>query len=138
EEPKKSDDANIELVNTQEKPIDNPGGDSLANPAKPIEVAKIPPATQPISIQAEFDRLEAEFAAMAGKSLDELPIPKLLAGYEGLLKDDHLPISMRRVAQAKAASLRVKANAQSELIALHKGQQDADTKLAALRAEQSE
>jgi len=74
----------------------------------------------------------------SGKSLDELPIPKLLAGYEGLLKDDHLPISIRRVAQAKAASLRVKAHAQSELLALRKGQQDTDSKLAALRAEQSE
>ncbi|HEV8377471.1 MAG TPA: hypothetical protein VGP99_01375, partial [Tepidisphaeraceae bacterium] len=81
---KKTDDSNIELVKTQEKPIEQPGAESLANPIVPIEVAKIPPATQPISVQAEFDRLESEFSAMAGKPLDELPIPALLAGYEGL------------------------------------------------------
>jgi len=135
---KKADDANIELVKTQEKPIEQPGAESLANPIVPIEVAKIPPATQPISVQAEFDRLESEFSAMAGKPLDELPIPKLLAGYEGLLKDDHLPGSMRRVAQAKAASLRVKAHAQTELAALRKGQEESDSKLAALRTERTE
>jgi len=137
EDPKKNDDSNIELVKTPETPIDNPLGDSLANPVKPIEVAKVP-TTQPISIQAEFDRLESEFAAMAGKSLDDLPIAKLLTGYEGLLRDDHLPFAMRRVAQAKAASLRVKAHAQSELLALRKDQQDTDSKLAALRGERSE
>jgi len=135
---KKADDANIELVKTQEKPIDQPGAESLANPIVPIEVAKISPTTQPISVQAEFDRLESEFAAMAGKPLDELPIPRLLAGYEGLLKDDHLPGSMRRVAQAKAASLRVKAHAQTELAALRKGQEESDSKLAALRTDRTE
>jgi hypothetical protein len=75
---------------------------------------------------------------MAGKPLDELPIPKLLAGYEGLLKDTHLPFAMRRVAMAKAASLRVKANAQSELVALRKGQHETDSKIAALRGERDE
>jgi uncharacterized protein YgiM (DUF1202 family) len=140
-EPKNTDDSNIELVKTNEKPLDNPSGDSLANPIVPIEVARIPPTlptTQPISIQAEFDRLESEFSAMAGKPLDELPIGKLLAGYEGLLKDTHLPFAMRRVAQAKAASLRVKAHAQAELLALRKGQQDTDSKLAAIRGERDE
>ena len=75
---------------------------------------------------------------MRGKSLDELPIGKLLSGYEGLLRDDHLPLSMRRVAQAKAASLRVKAHAQSELIALHKEQTESESKIAALRGQRSE
>jgi uncharacterized protein YgiM (DUF1202 family) len=135
---KKADDANIELVKTREKPLEQPGAESLANPIVPIEVAKIPPTTQPISVQAEFDRLESEFSAMAGKPLDELPIPKLLAGYEGLLKDDHLPFAIRRVAQAKAASLRVKAHAQTELAALRKGQEESDSKLAALRTERTE
>ena len=138
EESKKSDDTNIELVKTPQKALDDASGNSLANPPTPIEVAKIPPATQPISVQAEFDRLEAEFAGMAGKSLDELPIGKLLSGYEGLLKDDHLRLSMRRVAQAKAASLRVKAHAQSELIALHKDQTESESKIAALRGQRSE
>jgi len=137
EEVKKTDDSSIELVKTNDKPADQPGPESLANPIVPIEVAKIP-TTQPISIQAEFDRLETEFAAMAGKPLDELPIAKLLSGYEGLLKDDHLPFAMRRVAQAKAASLRVKSHAQAELLALKKGQEETDSKLAALRSERSE
>jgi hypothetical protein len=75
---------------------------------------------------------------MAGRSLDELPIPTLLAGYEGLLRDDHLPITMRRVAQAKAASLRVKAHARAELLALRKSQEESESKLAALRGERTE
>jgi uncharacterized protein YgiM (DUF1202 family) len=135
---KKTDDSQIELVKTPEKPLDNPGGDSLANTIVPIEVAKIPPATQPISTQAEFDRLESEFTAMAGKPLDQQPIAKLLAGYEGVLKDDHLPISIRRVATAKAASLRVKTHAQNELLALRKEQLDADSKLTAMRGERDQ
>src|SRR6266581_2008640 len=57
EEAKKSDDTNIELVKTPQKPADDASGNSLANPPTPIEVAKLPPATQPISVQAEFDRL---------------------------------------------------------------------------------
>src|SRR5207245_1715325 len=137
EEPKKNDDSNIELVKTNDKPADHGASESLANPIVPIEVAKTP-TTQPISIQAEFDRLESEFALMTGKSLDELPIAKLLTGYEGLLKDDHLPIAMRRVAQAKAASLRVKSHAQAELLALRKGQEETDSKLAALHGQRSE
>jgi uncharacterized protein YgiM (DUF1202 family) len=135
---KKTDDSNIELVKTTEKPLDQSATESLANTVVPIEVAKIPPATQPISTQAEFDRLESEFSAMAGKPLDQQPIARLLAGYEGVLKDDHLPISIRRVATAKAASLRVKSHAQAELLALRKEQQDTDSKLTAMRTERDE
>jgi SH3-like domain-containing protein len=135
----KPDDEKIELVQNPPRPLEQAQNESLANPITPIEVPKpLSPTTRPISIQAEFDRLESEFSAMAGRSLDELPIPALLAGYEGLLKDDHLPITMRRVAQAKAASLRVKAHARNELLALRKGQQESESALAALRGERTE
>ncbi|HEV8606365.1 MAG TPA: SH3 domain-containing protein [Tepidisphaeraceae bacterium] len=135
----KPDDEKIELVQNPPRPLEQPGAESLANPINPIEVPKpLSPTTRPISIQAEFDRLESEFSAMAGRSLDELPIPTLLAGYEGLLRDDHLPITMRRVAQAKAASLRVKAHARAELLALRKSQEESESKLAALRGERTE
>jgi len=124
---KPADENNIEIAKLPEKPIE-----SLSNQ---IIAIKPPPTTQPIAIQAEFDRLESEFAATAGKGLEDMPIPQLLAGYEGLLKDDHLPGTMRRVATAKAASLKVKSKAREELIASRKNVQDSDSKIAALRGE---
>jgi len=97
-----------------------------------------PLAAVPVAVEAEFDRLEAQFAGLAGKPLDAAPIPELLAGYEGLLKNDHLPASMRRVAQAKAAALRIKAQARTELLALRKADDETSAKLAALAAEREQ
>jgi uncharacterized protein YgiM (DUF1202 family) len=127
-----------------EKPIEKEKDIELAQlpPEKPIEslsnqivITRNSPTTQPIAIQAEFDRLESEFAGTAGKGLEDMPIPTLLAGYEVLLKDDHLPATMRRVATAKAASLKVKSKAREELLASRKNIADSDSTLAALRGE---
>jgi SH3-like domain-containing protein len=127
EKPIEKEKDNIEIASLPDKPIE-----SLANN---IVAIKQPPTTQPIAIEAEFDRLEAEYAATSGKGLEDMPIAQLLAGYEGLLKDDHLPSTIRRVATAKAASLKVKQTAREELLASRKNLQDSDSKIAALRGE---
>jgi len=96
------------------------------------------PTTQPLSAEAEFDRLEAEFVAMNGKKLEEQPVTELLAGYEKLLNDARLPGSMRQIADFRARTLKVRVAAREDYFKHVQGQQAAAEKRKALQAEREE
>jgi hypothetical protein len=97
-------------------------------------------ATQPAaeSAGAKFDKLEAEFAATSGTPVTEQPIAELLARYQDLAKAAELPESMRRVAGARIAALKVRGEAKDELAAVQKSREQMRQRTTALRAEQDE
>ncbi len=96
------------------------------------------PAMSAASAEAEFGRLEGEFKAAEAKPLEEQPVAELKGSYEDLLKNEMLPSSMRRIAQARQRILVAKADSKVKLIALHSAQGETDGKLQSLRAERTE
>jgi uncharacterized protein YgiM (DUF1202 family) len=129
-----------------------PGGaiaDAGGTPAtQPSERAPRPEADRPVvaapttrqsdeSAEIEFDRLEALAKSSTSLSLDQQPLTELIKGYDALLKGESLPVSMRRMSEVRLLSLRMKLEAQQELLATRKQQEEADKKLEALRAERA-
>jgi SH3-like domain-containing protein len=85
-----------------------------------------------------FDRLEDEYAASASQSLEDQNISEMLSGYQKLASSNQLPESMRRMAEAKAKVLQLRSEAQQELVAVQKSQEELKTKQMALKAEHEE
>ncbi|MCY2951957.1 MAG: hypothetical protein NTU53_08270 [Planctomycetota bacterium] len=110
-----------------------------------------PPSTQPIAVvtapddsaeerqaakaEAEFDRIEAALKVSLENPLDQQPIADLLAGYESLLKSNSLSVPMRRISEIRLIGLRGKAQAQQELLAMRKQQQESTQKIETIQAE---
>ena len=88
--------------------------------------------------EAEFDRLNTQFRSLSEKDLAEQPIPELLAGFEKLLANEYLPVSMRQLAEIRTAVLRIKNEARDELLASRRQQAEMDAKLAAIREKRQE
>lgn len=103
----------------------------------PVAAATTRPGDEQHRVDAEreFDRLEAQVRQLPGTPLEQQPVEQLLEGYEKLLAGDLLPISMRRTAEIRAATLRVKNAAKQELLQTLKARQDEQARLAALAAE---
>ncbi len=97
------------------------------------------PATQPTaSAETEFERLEATYAQISQKPLDEQPVEELLTGYRALAASDGLPESMRRICDWKANVLKTRAEAKNDLVGAKKLQDGMKQKQMALQAERSE
>jgi SH3-like domain-containing protein len=124
----------------------------LANANPPVNNdATAPPSTQPIAVvtapddsaeerqaakaEAEFDRIEAALKVSLEKPLDQQPLADLLAGYESLLKSNSLSVPMRRISEIRLIGLRGKAQAQQELLAMRKQQQESTQKIETIQAE---
>ncbi|HEY8666412.1 MAG TPA: hypothetical protein VIL86_07090, partial [Tepidisphaeraceae bacterium] len=89
--------------------------------------------TQP-SAEQEFDNLESQFMASAKKPLAEQPVNELLPRYEALVKSADLPDSMRRIAESRAAVLRVHADDLKQLAAVQKAQEEMKARQVSLKA----
>jgi SH3-like domain-containing protein len=101
------------------------------------------PATQPVadaSAQASdaFDKLEADYSAATDKPITDQPVAELQTGYEGLLKNDALPDSMRRIAEVRVATLKMRNEAKQEYLAFKETQDKSAERRKALGAEQDE
>ena len=98
------------------------------------------PSTQPdaASAQADFDKLEGEFATQAAQPLENQKPAELAAGYDKVAKGGLLPDSMRKIAEYKAAMLKVHADDQTQYLAVKKEQDEAKARMASLRAEREE
>ncbi|MDB5293630.1 MAG: hypothetical protein JWL69_4871 [Phycisphaerales bacterium] len=102
------------------------------------------PATQPASTDAvatataTFDKLEEDFKASNEKLIVEQPIDTLLAGYNDLLKQDALPPSMRRIAETRVATLKLRGEAKADYMAHLESQAKAAERTKALTAEREE
>lgn len=112
--------------------------DPLAPPVVQVAAAPTTQSVEGPRAQAEFGRLEALFEAAAGKSLVDQPIPEMLADFKKLVKNEYLPITMRRTAAMRVVSLEVKNQAREELLATNKQQAEANGRLAKIRADRAE
>jgi SH3-like domain-containing protein len=100
------------------------------------------PATQPADAVATasntFDQLEGDFKSANEKPITEQPIAQLMSGYEDLLKQDSLPASMRRVAEIRVATLKLRNDAKTEFLVTKASQEKAMERRKALEAERDE
>ena len=107
------------------------------------QVAEIP-QTQPATTQpafnavAEYTRLEQQFADATKKPILEQPLPELLSGYQKVMDADDLPDSMRRIAEIRVASLKVRNDAREKFLAVKADQQKMQEKQQSLVAERQE
>ena len=89
--------------------------------------------------EAEFDRLENEYAQASLKPLEEQPVVELLDGYKRLAAGGtNLPESLRRIADFKVQVLQTRMDAKTQLVEAKKVQDDMHQKQMALTAEQQE
>ena len=130
-------------TSTSETPV-APGADASATAGGATDAVAGAPATQPSaaaglpSDEARFDALEAKFKTTSDMEILEQPVDELLAEYQALVKSDSLPESMRRIADHRIASLKVRAEAKENLLAVRKIQEEVAQRRQALKAEQEE
>ena len=89
-------------------------GGPTTNPATGGDAIAQAPTTQPLSADAQFDALEAEFADISSKKIDEQPIEQLMASYQKLIASNELPESMKRIADYRVKMLGVRNEAKKE------------------------
>ena len=107
-----------------------------ADPSKPEP--KFDPSLTPEGAEAAFDKAESAFLAAKAQPLDQQPLEGILKQFEAVAKHEALPESMRRLAESRVATLKVRVSAQAELIKVHQGQTDLKQRQMALEAEQQE
>lgn len=95
-------------------------------------------ASEPATVAVEFDKLEADFKAATGQPIEQQPVAELLSGYEAMANSDQLPESMRRIADYRIASLKVRAESQAQAIEVRDMQEKMQQRQLALKAEREE
>jgi len=116
-----------------------PKADATPTAAEPVKPAlpKIDVST-PEAAETAFGKAEAEFNTTRNQPLDKQPLESLVRQFEAVAGSDALPESLRRIADSRLATVKVRASAQAELIAARKSQSDLKQKQMALEAEQQE
>jgi hypothetical protein len=112
---------------------------SSASPTTQPQANSSTPATQPSAdAQAEFDRLENEYAQATEKPINEQPVEELLSGYQKLSTSDGMPESMRRICDFKINVLKTRAELKQQYVEAQKVQQAGKQKQVVLGVEQQE
>ena len=101
-----------------------------------------PPTTKPTDaaalVGAKFDEAEAAYTAANSKPLDQQPIADLVKQYETLASSDQLPSTLHRIAETRLATLKLRAQAATELANAKAAQEVMQKKEIALQAERKE
>jgi hypothetical protein len=97
-----------------------------------------PSDSQPATADAKFEKLEGEFEAASQKPIVEQPIDDLLGSYQSLTRDDSLPESLKRLADARIAALKVRKQTREEFLVVRKNQDEMENRRKALQAERQE
>lgn len=97
-----------------------------------------PAASQPATAETRFDELERQFEAASLKPIVEQPVDDLLTNYQALVRDDALPESLKRMADARIGALKIRKQTREEFAAVRKSQEEADAHRKALQAERQE
>ncbi|HWE01684.1 MAG TPA: hypothetical protein VG326_04680 [Tepidisphaeraceae bacterium] len=103
----------------------------------PVPEAAIP-STQPSETMTAYNKLEADFKEANERPITDQPIDTLLAGYQELLKQDSLTGSNRKIAEIRVTTLKLRADAKTEFLALRDSQAQAAERQKALVAEREE
>jgi len=119
------------------------GPSNTAPRTRASEQAPVAPAPATMSADqmaagTEYDKADADYTALADKPLADQPLDDLIARYTALTQNPNLPVTLRRTAQARLANLKSRQDAQKDLLAVQKSQQESNERLAKLRSEQQE
>ncbi len=101
------------------------------------ELPKIDVSTPELA-EAAFDKAESQFLASRAQPLDQQPLESLVRQFQAVSDSDALPESMRRLADSRLATVKLRAAAQADLIQARQSQSDLKQKQLALEAEQQE
>ncbi|HZL38379.1 MAG TPA: SH3 domain-containing protein [Tepidisphaeraceae bacterium] len=108
----------------------------------PDDIAAAPAATQPAEASANaaamYEKLEADFKSANGRSITDQPVDTLLAGYQDLLKQDALDGLMRKVAESRVSTLKLRSEAKGEFLALEEAEKKQAEQQQAMVAERAE
>ena len=98
------------------------------------------PSTQPAGPDyiAELQRLELEFAEVSKKPLTEQPVADLMAEYQKLATTPGVPEITRKIADVRATTLKVRADALAQLEDAERKQKQFQDRMQAQRAEKQE
>ena len=120
-------------------PTTGPGGTADAETAPDRQpVATRPSDSQPASAEARFEKIEAEFTAASERPVVDQPVDELMNSYQALVKDDTLPESLKRIADARIAALKVRKQTREEFVLVRKNQEEMEARRKALQAEREE
>lgn len=97
-----------------------------------------PAESQPVTAEAQFEKMEADFLAASERPVIDQPVEELLSGYKALVKEDTLPESLKRIADARIAALKVRQQTREEFVAVRKNQEEMEARRKALQAEREE
>lgn len=106
-----------------------------------VEKSAEAPSTQPAatpSATARFDKIEADFLTFTKVKIEEQPLDAAIEEYTSLAGDNKLPESMRRVAQARLETLKVRKEALTHLTAVRDMERQMVERNQALASEQQE
>ena len=106
-----------------------------ADAASPPSVPSTAPTT---AADATFEQLEADFADASQKPVMEQPLPDLLARYTKATEDGTLPESLKRIADARIAAIKVRQEARDQLQVARKNQEEMKLRNQSLLAERQE
>jgi len=144
----KSDGTNVAAGNEVLPPgpgiaVPPPGAGVPATQPSGTQTIAAAPATQPSAEASavaadQFDKLEGEYSAATDKPITDQPVAELQSGYQNLLKSDALPDSMRRIAELRVATLKMRNDAKQEYLAFKETQDKGAERIKALGAEREE
>ena len=116
-------------------------GNGAGTATRPTDAATaaVPAASpQGSSAEGKFEKLESEFAEASQKSVIDQPLSDLLTRYQLFTNEEGLPESLKRVADARIAALKVRQEAKDQFLATRKTQQEMQQRSQALLAEREE
>ncbi len=136
----------VKVAAPGETPVATTAPSMVGSDQTPVAGKTETPTTEPAitanngvaAAEAEFDKLEAQYNEASAKPLADQPVGELLNGYQALLKNDNLPVSMRRSAERHVAALKVNLDTQNQIVAARKAQEEFQQKQAALKAHAQE
>jgi SH3-like domain-containing protein len=101
-----------------------------------------PPTTRPSAedvavVEAEFEKAEAQFAAL-GTKLEVKPIDELMKQYEKIIAADKLAPTLVQIAENRLETLKIRATSAAELAKAQEQQEQMRKKQVALQAERAE
>jgi hypothetical protein len=123
-------------------PPPRPGGEEARTPTTGPSGSGVAaaPSTQPAGPDyiAELQRLELEFAEVSKKPLTEQPVADLMAEYQKLATTPGVPEITRKIADVRATTLKVRADALTQLEDAERKQKQFQDRMQAQRAEKQE
>ena len=112
--------------------------DAIAGAATGPGTAGTTQPSAPAPADAKFEQLETEFAEASQKPVLDQPLTDLLSRYEAATQEDGLPESLKRVADARLAAIKVRQEAREQLAATRMRHEEMRQRNQALLAERQE